>query len=401
MTTDDRYAWWRLLACVLLATLGGIGIWANVILLTEIQQEFGVDRGGASLPYAATMIGFGVGGLLMGRLIDRYGVMWPMLASSIFLAAGFMLASQVQSYWLFIVIQSLLIGMLGMAITFGPLVADISHWFLRYRGLAVAAVASGNYLAGSIWPSVINRLVAADGWRFAYLVIGVVCLVTMVPLSFALRRRPDLRAHSKPQGGVHGRVESPLAPWLLFGMIAFAGLACCVAMSMPQVHIVAYCVDLGFGPARGAEMLSIMLALGVVSRMVSGVIADRIGGLLTLILGSVLQMLALIAYLPFDGLVSLYVVSALFGLAQGGIVPSYALIIRRYFPAEEAGYRISAVLTMTIAGMALGGWLSGEIFDLTGSYTAAFTHGIAWNVLNLVIALWLLLPRPPARTANA
>jgi len=170
---------------------------------------------------------------------------------------------------------------------------------------------------------------------------------------------------------------------------------------MPQVHIVAYCSDLGYGPARGAEMLSIMLALGVVSRMVSGVIADRIGGLLTLILGSVLQMLALIAYLPFDGLVSLYVVSALFGLAQGGIVPSYALVIRQYFPAEEAGYRISAVLTMTIAGMALGGWLSGEIFDMTGSYTAAFVHGIAWNVLNLAIAVWLLSLRRPSRMAIA
>ncbi len=401
MTTDDRYAWWRLLASVLLATLGGIGIWANVIMLTEIQREFAVDRSGASLPYAATMIGFGVGGLLMGRLIDRYGAMWPMVASSIFLASGFVLASQVQSYWQFIAIQSLLIGMLGMAITFGPLVADISHWFLRYRGLAVAAVASGNYLAGSIWPGLINRLVAADGWRFAYLVIGLVCLVTMVPLSFALRRRPDLHASVEPESGVHGRVQSPVAPWLLFGMIALAGLACCVAMSMPQVHIVAYCSDLGYGPARGAEMLSIMLALGVVSRMVSGVIADKIGGLLTLILGSALQMLALIAYLPFDGLVSLYVVSALFGLAQGGIVPSYALVIRQYFPAEEAGFRISAVLTMTIAGMALGGWLSGEIYDMTGSYTAAFVNGIGWNVVNLGIAVWLLSLRRPERKATA
>jgi MFS family permease len=170
-------------------------------------------------------------------------------------------------------------------------------------------------------------------------------------------------------------------------------------MSMPQVHIVAYCADLGYGPARGAEMLSMMLGFGVISRLASGFIADRIGGLATLIAGSFLQMLALILYIPFDGLVSLYVVSALFGLSQGGIVPSYALIIRDHFPAREAGARISMVLTATVFGMALGGWLSGEIYDWTGSYQAAFLNGIAWNVLNLGIALWILFIRSPGKIA--
>jgi MFS family permease len=172
-------------------------------------------------------------------------------------------------------------------------------------------------------------------------------------------------------------------------------------MSMPQVHIVAYCGDLGYGPARGAEMLSLMLGLGVVSRLASGLIADRIGGVATLMLGSTLQCLALLFYLPFDGLTSLYVVSALFGLSQGGIVPSYALIVRDYFPAREAGARISLVLMATIVGMALGGWMSGAIFDLTGSYQAAFLNGIGWNLLNMSIAFWLLLGRLRARPAPA
>jgi MFS family permease len=176
----------------------------------------------------------------------------------------------------------------------------------------------------------------------------------------------------------------------LTAILAIAGVGCCVAMSMPQVHIVAYCGDLGYGAVNGAQMLSIMLAFGIVSRLVSGWICDRIGGLRTLLLGSFLQGVALLLFLPFDGLASLYVVSALFGLFQGGIVPSYAIIIREYFPPREAGVRTGIVLMATLFGMALGGWVSGAIFDMTGSYRAAFINGIAFNLLNLTIALWLL-----------
>jgi MFS family permease len=159
---------------------------------------------------------------------------------------------------------------------------------------------------------------------------------------------------------------------------------------MPQVHLVAYCSDLGYGPARGAQMLSLMLACGIVSRLVFGGICDRIGGLRTLLLGSVLQGTALLLFLPFDGLVSLYVISALFGLFQGGIVPAYAIIVREFFDRSEAGARVAVVITATLFGMALGGWMSGAIFDLTGSYRAAFLNGMAWNIVNVAIATWLL-----------
>jgi MFS family permease len=172
-------------------------------------------------------------------------------------------------------------------------------------------------------------------------------------------------------------------------LLCVAGVACCVAMSMPQVHIVAYCTDLGFGAARGAEMLSLMLACGIVSRLVSGLICDRIGGIRTLLLGSALQGIALLLFLPFDGLVPLYLISALFGLFQGGIVPSYAIIVREHFPPQEAGARVGAVIMATLVGMALGGWMSGWVFDLTGSYHAAFLNGIAWNLLNLSVVGWL------------
>ena len=390
--TDSGYAWWRLAVSLAISTVGGVGLWSVVVTLPAIEAEFGLDRGSASLPYTVTMIGFAFGGIIMGRLADRFGIFIPLVFGTVMLGIGYIVAAQAENMLTFALAQSLLIGMLGSAATFGPLVADVSLWFEKRRGLAVAVVASGNYLSGTIWPPILTHAIETIGWRQAHMGIGVICVVTMLPLAFLLRRRADTTEKPASAGGT--RLSPPPANMSLRTiqiLLIVAGLACCIAMSMPQVHIVAYCGDLGYGVARGAEMLSIMLGLGVVSRIASGFLADKIGGLGTLILGSVLQCMALILYIPFDGLISLYVVSALFGLAQGGIVPSYAMIVRQYFPAREAGTRVSLVLMTTVVGMAIGGWMSGEIYDLTGSYQAAFMNGIAWNLLNMSIAFWLLI----------
>lgn len=384
---DSRYAWIRLAASLALSTIGGIGLWAGVVVLPFIQTDFGVDRAGASLPYTMTMIGFALGGVLMGKMADKYGIMLPMMIGSSLLGVGFIAAAFAPNYWSYVAASSLLIGLFGCATTFGPLVADVSLWFQKRRGIAVAIVASGNYLAGTIWPPILTRSVQDYGWRTSFIFIGVACVVLMLPLSLMLRQRSptlDLVSPITTTKTTDGTIYTQ-------GLLMLAGLACCVAMAMPQVHIIAYCGDLGFGPAAGAQMLSLMLGCGVVSRLASGLLADKIGGIGTLIIGSTLQCLALLFYVPFDGLASLYLVTALFGLAQGGIVPSYALIVRDHFPAREAGTRISLVLTMTVLGMALGGWLSGVIFDYTGSYKMAFLHGIAWNLVNMAIAFWFMI----------
>ncbi len=387
---DSAYSWRRLFVSLLLSTIGGIGLWSVVVSLPTIQADFGVLRGTASLPYTMTMMGMALGGILMGRLADRVGIVPPLLLGTLAIGGGFILTSMARTLWEFILVQGLIIGMVGSSATFGPLIADISHWFRQRRGIAVAICASGNYLAGALWPPALQYGIANYGWRQTNVYIGLFCLVTMLPLLLLLRRRSPIE--EGPATGMasrDGQVHALTSPAFLQAMLIVAGLACCVAMSMPQVHIVAYCADLGFGTARGAEMLSIMLGLGVVSRIASGWIADRIGGVKTLLLGSGLQCLALIMYLPFDGMMSLYIVSALFGLSQGGIVPSYAIIVREKFPASEAGTRVGLVIMATIVGMALGGWLTGVIYDLTGSYQLGFVHGIAWNILNLAIALWL------------
>jgi MFS family permease len=395
MTTsraDSPFAWARLVAALLVGAIGGVGMWSVAVVLPAVQAEFGVARGAASFPYAMTMLGLAAGGLLYGRLMDRRGIRLVLALGAVMLAAGYWAASQAATLWQFIAVHGVAIGALGAAATFGPLVADVSLWFERRRGLAVALCASGNYLAGAIWPPLVQRGVELYGWRTTYQLIAVACLVLMLPLIAMFRRPPPAAAMVAGVGVGNGGIGS-VNPRALQGLLMLAGIACCVGMSMPQVHIVAYCGDLGYGVRAGAEMLSLMLACGIVSRLLSGWICDHIGGVATLLLGSTLQCLVLVAYLPFDSLTSLYVVSALFGLVQGGIVPSYAIVAREVFPPAEAGTRVSAVLMSTIVGMALGGWLSGLIYDATGSYQAAFLHGIGWNILNILIALWLFSRR--------
>jgi len=397
---ESAYAWTRLFAALLLSSIGGVGMWSVIVALPAVQAEFGVARSAASLPYTMTMICFGLGGILMGRLSDRFGIFVPVAGGAVTLALGYVAASRATSLWQFILAQGLLVGV-ASSVSFAPVIADTSLWFTRNRGIAVAIIACGSYLAGTIWPPVVQHFIETAGWRWTYLGIAVFCVTTMVPLALALRRRSPLTAPPPSTGPVIVRTPRPLgmSPNALQIVLVIAGLSCCVAMSMPQVHIVAYAADLGHGAARGAQMLSLMLGFGVVSRLASGWVCDRIGGRRMLLLGSSLQAAALVLFLPFDGLASLYVVSALFGLFQGGLVPSYAVIVREFFPPEEAGVRVGIVLMATVFGMALGGWMSGVIFDLTGSYQAAFLNGVLWNLLNIGIAVGLL--RRPGRTLSA
>jgi MFS family permease len=387
---DSAYAFRRLLTALAIMTLGSVGMYVVIVLLPEVQKEFGIARADASLPYTVLMISFGLGGILMGRWADRFGVFKVLLIGAIGNLIGFLWASQ-SSNIISLAMAHGLIGLLGGAASFAPLLADTALWWKKRRGIAVAICASGNYVAGTVWPPVMQWGLEHFGWRQTYIALGCVCGLLIALLALLMKPRPPLNTATP---GIHGAHETDRPFGLSMNqaqlLLCVAGLSCCVAMSMPQVHIVAYCSDLGFGAARGAEMLSLMLGFGIASRLISGMICDRIGGLRTLLLGSLLQGIALLLFLPFDGLVSLYVISAMFGLFQGGIVPSYAIIVREYFPASEAGARVGSVLTATLFGMALGGWMSGKVFDLTGSYQAAFVNGMLWNLLNFSIAAFLL-----------
>jgi MFS family permease len=364
-------------------------MWSVVVVMPVVQAEFAATRGAVSL--AATMIffGFGLGGVVTGKITDRFGIVAAMAISIALLVGAYFLAGLATALWQFIFI-SFLIG-LGSSATFAPLMAEASHWFERYRGLAVTIVASGNYIAGTFWPPLVNWSTQSYGWRATHFAIAIICGVLMTILLLVLRQLMGGSAAHDHANAPPPRLDLNLSTNTLTVLLGIASISCCVAMAMPQVHIVSYCGDLGYGVARGAEMLSLMMGFGIISRIGSGFVADRFGGLVTLMIGSVAQAVALFFYLFFNSLPSLYLISAMFGLFQGGIVPSYAIIVRETMPANEAATRVGIVIFASVFGMSFGGWVSGVIFDMTGSYAAAFANGFAWNLLNIAIVLMLLL----------
>jgi len=386
---DSGQAWVRLALALVIGSIGSVGMYSVVVVLPVVQREFGATRGTISLAYTLTMLGFGLGGIATGRITDRFGIVVAMGLSIAVLGLAYVAAGLSTTLWQFIAVH-LLIG-LGTSATFAPLMAEASHWFERYRGLAVTIVASGNYVGGALWPPLLNWGIQTASWRTSYIAIGIFCAVAMTLVLALLRAQIGAESRRSHANAAPPQVDLRLSTNTLTVMLCIASTACCVAMAMPQVHIVAYCGDLGYGVARGAEMLSLMMACGVISRIGSGFLADRIGGIRTLLIGSVAQGIALLFYLFFDGLASLYIISAMFGLFQGGIVPSYAIIVRESMPASEAATRIGIVIFASILGMSFGGWVSGVIFDAAGSYAAAFLNGLAWNALNITIMVALLI----------
>jgi MFS family permease len=385
---DTASSWRRLTICSVIGLFINIGIWSVVVVLPEIEREFNSSRASSALPYTFTLAGFAIGNFVIGSIVDRIGIAKATIYASLLVSSNFLLCSLSDS--LLIITSSHFFLGLGTAVGFGPLIADITHWFVKRRGIAVAIIASGNYLSGVVWSPLIGIMLRSFTWRDIYLIIAIVLPTVVIPFAFLLlNKTTKIKSDTENDFYANNTKLLKISGGRLQFLLGMAGIGCCIAMAMPQVHIVAYCVGLGFGATIGASMLSVMLASGIISRIMFGLCADRIGSLNTLILSSALQMISLIFFIPFDGMISLFVVSAIFGLSQGGIVPSYALVVRHFLPAREAGQRIGIVLMLTIFGMAIGGWMSGFIFDQTGSYKMAFLNGILWNIFNLGILGWL------------
>ena len=392
---DTQYSWQRLFVALVIGLVANAGMWAVVVIMPAVEAEFALTRAEASMPYTLSMLGYGLGNFVIGRWVDRVGIATALMGASFGIAISLFAATLASDIGVLAAVHFIL-GLFA-AVGFAPLMSDISHWFVKWRGTAMALVASANYLSGAVWPTALAGVLAQDGWRAAYLTLAVITVVVVFPLAMLLRRRvPEVAVGVMLEATLMQR-NGGLSPVRLQIYLGCAGIACCVAMSMPQVHIVSYCVGLGYGPVAGAEMLSLMLFGGVLSRIAFGLLSDRLGGVRTLLFGSALQCLGLAFFLPYDGLVSLYIVSLIFGLSQGGIVPSYALIVREYMPAKEAGARVGFVLMMTIWGMALGGWMSGWIYDVSGSYEMAFLNGIVWNLINIGLVLALFYRKPAQR----
>jgi MFS family permease len=391
-SVETPYGWAVVAASTALVAVAFGANYIVVVGLKPIAEEFGWPRSIPSLAYSLSLFGSGLGGIAMGWLADRIGIFRPVLLGAAMVGLGAVAAAQSQGALTLLLSYGVQVGLLGNSTVFAPLLTSATRWFDRRRGVAVSLVASGQSIAGFVWPSIFRWSIEQYGWRATMTAFGIFAVSAMLPIAFVLRRPPPASPAGRAAEGAPdaaGRVLG-LAPNLVLVLLFLAIIGCCVAMAMPMVHIVAYCSDLGFAAARGAEMLSLLLGAAVISRLLFGGLADRIGALPTLLISSSLQAVAMALYAWVDTLLGLYALSLGFGLVFGGIVPSYALAVRELFPAAEAGWRIGVVFLGGTIGMALGGWLGGAIFDLTGAYHAAFLTGFVFNLANLVLVVQLV-----------
>lgn len=394
VSIEQPFGWIVAAVSMLMMAIGMGSPYLVVVALKPIAAEFDWPRAVPSLCYSLALIGSGVGGLLMGRLADRFGITLPTLIGGCSLAAGAWVSSRANGAFELYMSHLFLIGLFGNGAFIAPLLANITRWFDRRRGVAVSLVASGQPLAGAFWPPLLRWLEDGYGWRQAFVVYGVVALATVLPLSFLLARRPPVTGRGTVKVAFDWNLR--VLGWpseAVLAALCIAIVGCCVAMAMPMVHLIAYATDLGYPAARAAEMLALLLGCAFISRLAFGFIADRLGGLMTLLVGSAGQCLALLGFTMIDSFIGLYVTAAIFGLVFGGIIPCYALIVRELFPESQAGWRIGAVILFGALGMALGGWLGGLIYDLSGTYRVAFLVGAGFNVFNLVIVIALLRRR--------
>ncbi len=399
---DSKEAWLRLIIIFTMSVIGTAGMWSVVIIMPSIQNEFSLDRAASTYPYVATMFGYGIGNIIIGRLLDKIGIRKPIIFALTLLVASYLLSVLATNvFWLSII--QFFLGFSAAAF-FGPMMADISKYFYTRKGLAVSLVASGQHLCGAIWPFLIKDYLVEGEWKNAHFFIAFVCSTCIPILVFFLSDKKvksrNIPKNFEKQDNVNTSVKLSISNKQIQILLMFAGVFCCVAMSVPQVHIVPLCIDFGYGLAVGTEILSFMLFAAVTSRILFGFLSDRIGPIQTLILGSSLQAISLSMFLPFNSQLSLYIIAVFFGLSQGGIVPIYAVIISKFLPANEVAERVGFLIFATIIGMSLGGWISGEIFDYTNSYKLAFLNGIFWNIINVSIMVYLYLIYVKSRRVN-
>jgi MFS family permease len=375
--------------------------WITAVALKDIAAEVGGARSTPALASSLAWFGSGIGGIGMGRIADRIGTRWTVLFGSLMIGLGLTI-STLGPPWPLWIGHGLFIGLIGLAGINAPLYIYVSRWFDRRRGSALALISSGTYLAGAVWPPMFERFIAGYGWRQTMLWYALAEIVVVVPLAAIFFRHPPEVIHPAAAQGIAARKANVLGwpPNAVFAMMCAAAVMCCIPMAMPQGHLIAFCSDLGISRSVGAAMLSVLLGTAFLSRQIWGAVADRIGGLATLLIGSVWQVTAMTGFLLTQNEVGLFTISAAFGFGFSGMIPAYVFTARELFPASEASWRIPTLLLFSGSGMALGGWLAGLLYDHFGYYAPAFTAGIGANIINLLL-IGLLVARQRQRAVYA
>ncbi len=398
---ETRTSWVVAAVAVTILSLSFGALWITAVGLKSIAADLGGARSAPSLANSLAWLGSSVGGIAMGRIAERFGVRWTVIVGAVSICLGLFISTLGQTWQLYVG-HGVFMGLLGNAGLNAPLLVYVSRWFDRRRGSALALISSGGYAAGAIWPPIFERAIALAGWRVTMIAYGLFALALITPLAL-LFLRPPPEPPAAASGSTRATTATPkVFGWpanLVFGMLAAAAFLCCVTMSMPQAHLVAFCSDLGISATRGAAMLSLLLGAGFLSRQVWGAISDRIGGLLTLMISSMLQAAAMTGFVVTQDESGLFTVAGAFGVGFSALIPAYVLAIREYFPAREASWRVPILLLLSGSGMATGTWFAGILYDHFGYYAPAFAAGVGSNLLNLAVVGTLVLRRYYVRMA--
>jgi MFS family permease len=387
---ESRASW--VAACLTLGLLSisyGSPLLA-VVGLKPITEDLGTARQVVALAGALTWLGTGAGGIVMGQVAERIGMRLTVIIGAVSIALGLAI-SATGNIWAILIGHTFLVGLFGNGALFPPLLVYVSRWFDRRRGTALALISSGQYIAGMIWPTVFEQAMTGYGWRATMLGFAVIMVVT-VPIAALFLQQPPA-APGPFEGSDAGRRRSVLGmrPNTALALLCIAGFACCIPMSIPQGHLVAFCSDVGIPAAQGAAMLSVLQGSAFISRILWGWMADRVGGLLTVLVGSACQAVAITAFMATQDEMGLFMIAAVYGLGFSGIVPAYVMAVRELFPSREASWRVPTVLFVSMGGMAVGSWWAGALFDHFGFYGPAFMSGVLFNLANLAVVGFLVL----------
>jgi MFS family permease len=391
MTIETKRSWTVAFATLALLSVNFGFPLVLVVALKPIAADLGAARSVPALAAALASFGGGLGGIVMGRVAERVDMRLMVAFGAVMVGAG-LAVSTLGSEWALYVGYGLMAGFLGNGTMAAPLMVYVSRWFDKRRGTALALISSGQYVAGTSWPSLFERGIEHWGWQATTLAFAALEVAVVLPIALIYLRTPPNAPPMGTAGGgpVPGALVLGLKPNLVLGLMTAAIFLCCVPMAQPSVHLVSFCTDLGFSAATGAGMLSVLLACAFISRQFWGWMGDRIGGLRSVLIGSACQTVTLALFLTTQDEMGLFAISAAFGLGFAGIVPNYVLAAREIFPASEATRRIPLMMFGGLLGMAVGGWMGGAVYDAFGSYAHSFALGVGANLLNLLVVGFLV-----------